>query len=435
MAKIIGIRREDKNEWERRTPLVPSDMSVLVNEHDIGFKLQPFPKRSYSRDEYEAVGATFDESLGNCSVIFGIKEMPDDFFREGLTYCFFAHVIKGQDYNMPMLTKLLKKKCTLIDYERIVDDRGFRLVFFGNEAGLAGMLDTLWMLGRKLDNSGIGNPFSAANYALDYENLQNAEGLLRGIGKEISENGLPDELHPVVVGFAGYGNVSRGAQQVLDFLPVKKITPEELLNPPEGLFKSKNHVYKVVFKEEDMVEPVDSSKPFELQDYYDNPENYQGVFEKYVPRLTVLMNCIYWTPDYPRLVTRKLIEKIYSEPNPKLQAIGDISIDVEGAIEISVKATDSGNPVYVYDVEKNEAIDGVEGNGPVILAVDNLPCELPREASASFSEKLVRFIPSIANADFSVEYDNLKLPPPLKRAVICHQGRLTPDYEYLSENL
>ena len=435
MVAKIGLRREDKNEWERRIPLAPADVENLIINDGLKIVLQPFPNRAFKDFEYTAVGAEIDENLSGCSVILGIKEMPNDFFKSGLTYVFFSHTIKGQDYNMPMLKKILETGCNLIDYEKITDDTGRRLVFFGREAGQAGMIDVLWTLGRRLKYEGVVNPFSTIKHAIEYNRLTEAVVDLSEACQRILRDGIPDNLHPLVVGFAGYGNVSNGAQEILGNLPVKKLSPEELLNPTSETFRERK-IYQVVFKEEHMAEPNDPAQKFELQDYYDNPSKYHGVFEKYVPQLTVLMNCIYWKKVYPRLLTKTFINKLYSENrNVKLKVIGDISSDINGAVEITLKTTNTGNPVFTYDIESGEAVDGVEGHGPVVLAVDNLPCELPREASAKFSKSLTPFIPGLANADFSLDFDRLNISPELKRAIICYHGKLTPDYEYLRQYL
>jgi alpha-aminoadipic semialdehyde synthase len=436
MIYRLGIRREDKNEWEKRVPLSPTDVGMLKLDHGILTLLQPFPTRAYSDAEFQAVGAEIDENLADCPVILGVKEMPSGFFRQGITFAFFSHVIKGQSYNMPMLKRILDVGCNLIDYEKITDDKGVRLVFFGREAGQAGMVDTLWSLGERLCTEGIENPFAAVKHAIDYHGMSFIEIALALVAHQITTDGIPDPIHPVIIGFAGYGNVSRGAQAILDHLPVIDISPEDLLNPTPDTFSLRNHVYKVVFKEEHMAVPRESGYQFELQDYYKHPERYVGVFERYVPHLTVLMNCIYWSERYPRLVTTDLVRKMYSGPaHPKLKVIGDISCDLHGAIEVNMKTANPGNPVYVYDVNKGEAVDGVEGDGPVILAVDNLPAELPREATSRFSHSLTPLIPDLVKADFTVPFENLILPPELKRAVICHRGQLTPDYEYLREFL
>ncbi|MFQ6116956.1 MAG: hypothetical protein ACE5LQ_01675, partial [Candidatus Bipolaricaulia bacterium] len=252
-------------------------------------------------------------------------------------------------------------------------------------------------------------------------------------GEQIKDEGLPEAITPLIVGLAGYGHVSQGAQEILELLPFQELSPEELPASAEG--SARDLIYKVVFKEEHMVEPLSPEDRFELQDYYDHPERYRAKFEDYLPYLTVLMNCIYWSPQYPRLVTKGYLKRLYGEGRPRLRVIGDISCDIEGAIECTLRATDPGNPVFVYDPFKEEASDGVAGTGPVVLAVDNLPCELPREASAEFSRVLREFVPQIAQADYSAPFERCDLPPEIRRAVIAYRGELAPDYRYLEKFL
>ncbi len=430
MPHTIGIRREDMYSWERRTPLVPQDAKELQESHGLKIIAQSSSKRIFSDDDYRRAGIEVRDDLTEPPVIFGIKEVPIETFEPGKTYVFFSHTIKGQPYNMPMLRRILELRCTLIDYERITDENGRRLIFFGNYAGLAGMIEALWALGRRLTAEGIETPLSGVKRALEYPDLEAAKAGIRSVGKEIARDGLPREISPLVIGFAGYGNVSRGAQEILSLLPVEEISPEELLKLGGG---SDRGVYKVVFREEDMVEPIDPDAGFDLQDYYAHPERYRGVFERYLPHLDVLMNCIYWEPRYPRLVTKEWVRRNY--PGARLRVIGDISCDVEGAIEATVKATEPDNPVYVYDPVQDRALDGVEGDGPVIMAVVILPTELPRESSTHFSSVLKGYVPAIAGADYGAEFSELALPPEIKRAVIVHRGKLTADYRYLEEFL
>jgi alpha-aminoadipic semialdehyde synthase len=223
---------------------------------------------------------------------------------------------------------------------------------------------------------------------------------------------------------------------MLDFLPVIEIEPEEVALLAARGDASRHHVYKSVFKEWHMVEPVLDEGEFELQDYYDHPERYRGVFEQYLPHLTVLANAIFWTERYPRLVTKAFLKDHFAaEVTPKLRVIGDISCDVEGAIECTIKATEPGNPIYVYDPQTRTATDGHEGPGVVVMAVDILPSELPREASADFSRILKPFIPALARCDYTVPFYECHLPPEIKRAVVAYQGQLTPEYEYIAAYL
>lgn len=435
MPSRIGIRREDKSEWERRVPIVPEHVVELRERHDLEVWVQPSEIRVFSDQEYRKAGARVEEDLSPCPVLFGVKEIPADCFKKGHTYIFFAHVIKGQPYNMPMLQSLLDNGCQLIDYEKVTDDQGRRLIFFGRHAGLAGMIDSLWALGRRLDWEQIPNPFSDLRQTYEYDDLEDAKAAVAALGDRIATEGLPETIAPLICGFAGYGNVFRGANEIAGLLPVEEIEPDQVAEVA-GHSSVRRTVYKVVFKEEHTVEPVSPDHSFELQDYYDRPDRYRSTFAGYLPHLTVLMNCVYWDERYPRLVTKQDMRTLYgTQEQPRLRVIGDISCDIEGAIEATVRSTEPGAPVYVYHPVHDQANLGAAGDGPVILAVDILPSELPREASVYFSGVLMDYVPAIADADYSVAFADLDLPSEIKRAVIVHQGELTPDCGYLEDHL
>lgn len=432
MSHCIGIRREDKSIWERRVPLIPEHVREL-KERGVDVVVQPSDIRVIVEDEYVAAGATIEEDLSKCPTVIAVKEMPATFFFENGTYVFFSHTIKGQSYNMAMLKRMMELGCQLIDYERVVDDKNRRLIFFGWHAGVAGMIESLVALGQRLKKDGFKNPLTALKQPHEYGSIREIKTALEVIGHWIESGGLPEEVLPLTVGFAGYGNVAMGAQEMLDVLPTKEVSPADLSSISSDTPGARNTIFKVVFKEEDMVVPKNEGDSFELQDYYDHPEKYVGIFENYLPNLTVLVNCIYWAEKYPRLVTKDYLKNRWN--NGRLKVIGDISCDIDGSIEATAKATEPGDPCFVWDPATDSVTDGVEGNGPVIMAVDILPSELPRDASAYFSNVLKEFIPAIAGADFGVDFDDLELPAPIKKALILHRGKLTPDYEYISNFL
>lgn len=434
MKHKIGIRHEDKYKMERRVALPPDVVKDLIEQ---GFEVhvQKSPKRIFTDDEYKAVGAVLTDSLDECDVIFGVKEMPISFFEEGKTYIFFSHVIKGQPYNMPMLKKMMEKKTNLIEYEKIEDNTGKRLIFFGRFAGLAGMINSLWSLGQRLKVQGIDTPFTKISQSHKYNSLTEAEHAVKAVGEEIRKNGLPDELAPLTIGFTGYGNVSRGAQHIASLLPSVEISPNELLKLKESGEYSNKLVYKVVFKEEDIVEPVEEGYKFELLDYYNHPEKYKSQFEKYPPHLTILMNCMYWDERYPRILTKDYIASLFEKGEPKLKVIGDVTCDPDGSIEFTHKGTEIEDPVFVYDPVKRKPTMGFEGYGILVMAVDILPSELPRESSESFGKALEKFVPAIATADYNVDFEQLELPDEIKGAMILHKGKLTPKFKYIEEYL
>jgi alanine dehydrogenase len=432
MSKFICIRHEDKYEMERRAPLTPKHVERLVKQKKLDIVVQSSEKRVFTDDEYIKAGAKVSKDLKKCSVVFGVKEMPLHVFEQGVTYVFFAHVLKGQPYNMPMLKRMMELKCNLIDYERIVDEQGKRLIFFGHYAGLAGMINSFWSLGLRLKEEGYISNLLKIKQAHRYHSIREAKDDISNIGQMIAENGIPDQLKPFVIGFTGYGNVSQGAQEICGLLPVKEISPEKLLNLHHRKKLPSNLVYKVVFHEEDMYEHIDG-EPFDLHDYFANPQNYKSKFEKYIPLMSMLINCVYWDHRYPRLVTKEYLKKLYSRPSPKLKVIGDISCDVEGAVECTLKPTTIENPLYVYDPASQTIRDGHEGPGLQIMAVDILPAELPRDSSNGFADVLINYVKPIADADFDEPFEDLDLPKPIKKGLILHNGELTPDYKYLEE--
>ncbi len=431
---IIGLRSEEKP-FESRVPLVPKHIADLATKYNIRFAVEPSDQRSYPAQDFTEVGAEVHPLKGSeVPVILGIKEIPINFFEKGKVYIFFSHTIKGQEDNMDMLQKILDVGATLIDYERVIDEKGRRLIFFGNWAGMAGISNTFRVLGDRLESKGITpNPFAGLKPNLECKGLLELKEQFQALGERIADMGLPEAMIPFVVGFAGYGNVSRGAQEMFDILPHEQVDPSQLskISSPKS-----NVLYKCIFKEEHMVKPKEQGVEFDLQDYYKHgAAKYQGVFHEYVPYMPVVLNCIYWTEKYPRLITRDFIRNHWKDKNRRLEVVGDISCDVDGAIEFTIRTTNPGSPAFTYLVEENQAESGVEGDGPVVMAVDNLPAELPRESSTSFSETLLGYIPALAKADFTVPFEKLELPRELKNAVIVYQGSLTKDYEYLNEHL
>lgn len=425
---IIGIRREDKNKWERRVPLTPADLADL-RAQGLSFLVQTSPNRIFEDREFEAAGLDVAEDLSPCDLVLAVKEIPIPLLEKGKAYVYFSHVIKGQDYNMPMLQHLLDQQCSLIDYEKICGADGKRLIFFSIHAGYAGMIDTLWTLGQRLKAHGLVTPLADVKQTYMYPSFEAAKAHMREIGGRL-EAELPAELRPLTIGVAGYGNVARGCREVLDCLPCQWIDPADL-EAQSRRDASAPVIRCVEFREEHLAQRADGA-PFELQDYYQNPEAYRGVFEPSLEHLDVLMNTIYWEPRYPRLVTRQWAA---ANRDPRLQAIGDISCDIEGSIELTLKATMPDQPSYTYDPDSHTIAFGVDGAGPAIMSVDNLPCEVSRESSEHFSGVLRTLVPALAACDWSQPFDSLELPPELKNALITHRGELTPDYEYLSSYL
>ncbi len=434
--KTLLIRAEDKNRWERRTPLVPENVREIINETGARAFVEKSEKRVFAADQYTAAGADSCVGMAEGDVILGVKEIPVEKILDNKTYVFFSHTVKGQKDNMPLLKRIIDSGSTLVDYERITDDDGRRLIFFGPYAGHAGAIDILSLMGENWAEKGIDTPFADVRRAHQYESVKVACEHLDEIGDRIQKDGLPRQLCPFTIGILGYGNVSSGAQHIFDCLPTERIAADAIHDWVDRDQGNRHTLYLTVFKEQDLVRPKADGVLFDLQEYYDHPERYESRFDSFLPCFTLLVNAVYWEKRYPRFVTWAGLKQLAERtPTPKLSGIADISCDIGGSIECNVKSTDSDMPAYRVDPAAETVADGHLGEGIVLLAVDNLPCELPKDSSSFFSSQLSPLVPGLLSADYDRSLDNAGLPPEIKRAVIVYNGRLTREYEYLNRYL
>jgi alpha-aminoadipic semialdehyde synthase len=208
-----------------------------------------------------------------------------------------------------------------------------------------------------------------------------------------------------------------------------EIAPDELEEHSQNY--ENNKIYLSVFKEEHLVERKDGGD-FSLHDYFINNSAYKSRLEQYLKHCSIYMNAIYWTPDCPVFLPNSYLKKIQNK-DPKLIIIGDITCDIEGSVQATVKPTWPDNPVFVYNTETKKEKDGYTGEGFAIMAVDNLPCEFPKEASDTFSSSLMPFMQQILNNDYSKPINESTLPAEIKSACITHQGKLEENFRYLKE--
>jgi alpha-aminoadipic semialdehyde synthase len=264
---------------------------------------------------------------------------------------------------MPMLRRLMELGCSLVEYEKIVDDRGRRLVFFGRHAGFAGMLDTLAALGRRLSWEGIDSPFSSIRHAHEYADLEEAHAALAawplGFGARASREAASARLR-----VHGIGQLVQGRSGDLRPPPFEEVLPEDL----ETLFVNddlpRNLVYKVVFARRDRVaRTVDGA--FDADELREHPDRFRSAMTPHLALLTVLVNCIYWEPGQPRVLGLDDVSVLYGDGEaPRLRVIGDISCDLHGSIESTVRVTTPDDPVYVYDVLSGQAVTASPDAGP-----------------------------------------------------------------------
>jgi len=435
---ILGIRREDKNVWERRTPLTPAHVKkMLEKQHVKEVVVQPSTIRCYSDEEYAEVGATINEDLSKCGTIVAVKEVPAQKLLPDRTYMFFSHTIKAQSYNMPLLDTIVNKNIRLLDYERILGPDG-RIVKFGPYAGFAGMVDTLHALGQALLLKGFATPFLHLSLSKEYRSLESARTDLDIMGALIRKRGLPKAMSPLVFAVTGAGAVSLAAQQMLHYLPCKYVDVDELPKLYKRTNIDNHSVYVCVVRAKDMVEPVSAGKSFSSEDYYKHPENYRPVFhERVAPYIHVLVTGHYWEPRFPRLLSLDQARDLHHKGRLPLIALGDITCDIGGSIEFFEKATTIQNPFYAYDIPKRKIIDiqDYTGDGVVILGVDHLPAEFPCESSTDFGDGLWPLLKKVSSSPDTESLDEQKksLGDEVYKSMVTCRGKITPNFEYIME--
>uniref|UniRef100_A0A4W6DQP6 Alpha-aminoadipic semialdehyde synthase, mitochondrial n=1 Tax=Lates calcarifer TaxID=8187 RepID=A0A4W6DQP6_LATCA len=429
---VMAIRREDVNPWERRAPLAPRHVKELTHA-GVKVLVQPSNRRAIHEKYYMKAGAVIQEDISEASLIIGVKRPPEEKVISRKTYAFFSHTIKAQEANMGLLDDLLKKEVRLIDYEKMVDANGYRIVAFGQWAGVAGMINILHGLGLRFLALGHHTPFMHIGMAHNYRNVSQAIQAVRDCGYEISMGLMPKSIGPVTFCFTGTGNVSKGAQDIINELPVEYVEPHELKDVSETGDMTK--VYATVLsRHHHLMRKSDGI--YDPMEYENHPELYTSHFRTSVaPYTTCLINGIYWDPHTPRLLRRLDAQKLMkpsktlpaAEGLPhlphKLLAICDISADTGGSIEFMNECTTIDKPFCMYDADQHIDHDSVEGNGILMCSIDNLPAQLPIEATEYFGDRLFPYIWEMINFFLCL----------FLKAVITSNGVLTPKFEYIEK--
>ena len=450
MKNIIGIMREGiSKRGEKRVAITPAQAAEIIDwGHHLIVQPSRHPKtfevkRAFKDKEYKSVGAEIAEDISKAKVIFGLKEIHPSRILPDKAYCLFSHTHKGQIKNRTMLKKLVESKATVIDYELIADQKNNRLITaFTYNAGYAGMVDTLWTLGRRLKLEGMPNHFEMVPQAVDGQDLITVKKILVKVAHKIEREGTPKEIPPIIACFLGKGKTAHGAREIFNILPHKDINLDDLENTFK--FGSRNKVYALQIDVNVMYrlkkEYEESQRDYyklnmhDRKKYYlDNPEYFESNLDKVLPFISVLMNCVVWSSKYPRTVPKTLMKQIY-EDYKTLRVIGDITCDPNGSIEFS-KETWIDNPVYIYNPINDTMTDGFEAEGIAVMAVTNLPCEFSADASIQFSEDLKPFLKSIVSANYKNDLEQSNLPDEIKRAVIMWKGKFTPKFSYMKKYL
>ncbi|KAJ0175669.1 hypothetical protein K1T71_008828 [Dendrolimus kikuchii] len=442
--RVIAIRREDQSVWERRAPFSPSNVKSFVRQ-GVKVIVQPSNRRAYPMQSYINAGAIIQEDISEAAVIFGVKQTPIDLLIPNKTYCFFSHTIKAQDANMPMLDAILGKKIRLIDYEKLMDESGNRVVAFGKYAGVAGMINILHGIGLRLLALGHHTPFMHIGPAHNYRNSSMARQAIRDTGYEIALGMMPKSLGPLTFIFTGSGNVSQGSQEIFQDLPHEYVPPEMLRKVAEH--GSPNKIYGCEVRRRHHLERKNGGG-YDHQEYEEHPERYISTFaQKIAPYTSVLVNCIYWAVDSPKLLTipdaKHLLLPSHTPWLPKsvgapalphrMLAICDISADPGGSIEFMNECTTIDTPFCLYDADRNKDTKSFKGPGVLVCSIDNMPTQLPRESTDFFGDLLFPYAEDIMNSDATRPLEEHNFTPVVQGAIITSNGKLTPHFEYINE--
>jgi alpha-aminoadipic semialdehyde synthase len=414
MLKAV-IRKEYKNEWEKRTALVPKDTAELVKQ-GLPVRVEPSDIRVFSDEAYSQLDIPLGDGPAESEFVIGIKEPPVNSILPGQVHLAFSHTIKGQDYNMGLLQKFIDEKATLIDYEVITGDNGKRTIAFGRFAGIAGAIDSFFVAGKKYTKKGQVSCLSDIKQTWQYDSIHDIKAEFKKIDVNQGE--------PVQVLIVGTGNVGKGSEEVCQWLGLPKIDIQELLDgdtPPQGSWyavASSRHINTAI-----------DGSDFDMQDFiYRGIEGYTSCFDKLLGKFQILLQTPYWTKKYPKHLDK---QRMLAHKDKLPLVIGDISCDIDGSLECTSRISDIDNPAYTYDVEKDTEQDGIHADGISVMAIDNLPCELSMDASEYFSAILKDYSPNLLSMDLNKPFDDCGLVSDLEKAVIVYKGELTPNFKYL----
>lgn len=393
----IGIIREGKQPPDRRVPLTPAQCrEVSIRFPQIDLVVQRSTVRAFSDEEYRAEGVQLTDDLGDRDLIIGVKEVPVEMLLPGKSYLIFSHTIKEQAHNRKLMRAIVEKGITLMDHELLTDAHGDRVLAFGYWAGVVGAYNGI----RAWQRTHGGPALKPAHECHDLEELE----------QHLHAFPLPKDLRIVLT---GGGRVGKGAMGVLERAGVQRVKPAEFLS---GEF---NRPVYTVLGTRDLYERTDG-QPFDKAAFNADPSGHRARFLPYARRAQMYMACHYWDPRGPKILSADDLR----DPQLALSVIADVSCDVGGPIDSTLRATTIAEPFMGYDRSSGSEVP-VGGPGSItVMAVDNLPCELPRDASEAFGLDLIeRVLPSLIRRDEDGMID---------RATIVQQGRLTDRFAHLA---
>ena len=385
MAEIkIGILKEGKNPPDKRVPLTPIQCRDLITQYpNLNLVVQKSPIRCFDDEEYANLGIPLLDDMSDCDVLFGIKEVVKSELIEGKTYFYFSHTIKEQSYNRALLQTMIAKGISMVDYETLTHANGRRILGFGRYAGVVGCYNGFLAYGKRTNRYSL----KAAHQCQNRLELE----------KELQKVDLP----AVKIIVSGNGRVGQGALEIIKQLSIREVSKEEFVSQS---FDGPVFVHLDFY---DYNERIDGSV-FSIKDFFSNPQWFQSCF-------------MYYGKGSPFLFTREDAKS----SDFKIRTIADISCDIDGPVASTIRPSTIAEPIYGYNphTESEDVFD--KDDVITVMAVDNLPCELPKDASEDFGNALIKHIFPCLLGEDSEQI--------IARATICENGDLTTNYEYLRE--
>lgn len=393
----FGVLKERKNPPDKRVVLTPKACKTILDKYDAKIIVEPSDLRVFKESQYQMNGLEISYELDSCDVLFGVKEVPIEALIPNKKYFFFSHTIKKQPYNRGLLQAILKNKIVLYDHETIVDKKSRRLVAFGRFAGLVGAYNGLRTYGLK-------HQLFELPKAEHLEDLNELMTVLKDL-----------KLPAMKIVLTGKGRVGNGAVEILDAVGIKSVGVDEFLN---------KEFDEAVYCQIDVADYNlrNDGKEFLKKDFFDNPQEYSGNFYRFAKVSDLYIAGHFYGVGAPYLLTKSDVAR----DDFNISVVADISCDIDGPVATTIRPSTIEDPIYGLDPITFEEVDYMDSNAVAVMAVDNLPCELPKDASESFSEAFVRYvIPAFYNNDA----DGV-----LARAqMTTSEGTLTDRFKYLQD--
>lgn len=393
----FGILKERKNPPDRRVVFSPEELTRLKQYYqNITVQVEHSDIRVFTDVQYESLGIEMTDDISDCDILFGVKEVPVEHLIPNKTYFFFSHTIKKQPYNRKLLQAILEKNIDLYDYETIVDANNRRLIGFGRYAGIVGAYNSIRAFGIKFELFKLPRA----------ETLSGKDALITHLKRLV--------LPPLKFVITGTGKVGNGAKEVLDAIKIKEVSVENYL--------TKNYT-QPVYTQIDVLEynKRKDGQVLDFTDFYHNPKEYVSDFERFTKVSDIYITGHFHANEAPVILTQEMLQS----NDCKIKVVADVSCDVNGPIVCTLRSSTIAEPLYGYFPSENKEVDVFHPAAVVVMAVDNLPCELPKDASEGFGEM---FLEHVIPAFFNGDKDGI-----LQRAKITTKGKLTPRFSYLQD--